>query len=290
MIRKAPLKMNRCFAAGLALLFSDSFVSSASAQTLPAPNLSLAQTSSSDFDWGFNTGFDYVSGKYGAKCALASVSLSCNSTGTTVFVIPASAMLQIQRLRLGVTVPYVDIEGPGHFSGNMGIPVIVAPATTDPKRRSGLGDITLDSAFILHREDILLPRIEIAGAIKLPSAGVGLGTGKTDFSAGVNLYRMLAPNLTAFGSLSYQWVGDNNTIKLYSGAHATAGADFKFFSLGLGGIFDYRQSAWSGASDYFTFDPYITWRMSGGLGISLYTMIGLTHSSPSQGIGARLTL
>ena len=60
MIRKAPLKMNRCFAAGLALLFSDYFVSSASAQTLPAPNLSLAETSSSDFDWGFKEFANYL--------------------------------------------------------------------------------------------------------------------------------------------------------------------------------------------------------------------------------------
>jgi len=281
--------MNRCAAATAALLYAFFVASDASAQTLPAPNLSLAQTSSDNFDWGFAAGFDYVTGKYGAKCTSASLSLSCNSTGTTVFVVSPSAMLQIQRLRLGATLPYVDIEGPGRFSGNLGIPVVVAPTTNDPKRRSGLGDMTLDSAFILHREDILLPRIEIAGAIKIPSAGAGLGTGKTDYSAGVNLYRTLAPGLTTFGSLGYQWVGDMNTIKLYSGAHATAGADFKFLGLGIGGMLDYRQSAWSGAPDYLSFDPYVTWRMFGGLGISIYTMIGLTHSSPSRGIGARLT-
>jgi hypothetical protein len=265
--------------------------SPALAQSLPLATLSLPQVSqNSSFDWGFSTGFDYVAGKYGAKCALASLSLSCTSTGTTVFEIPATAMLQLDRLRLGVTVPYVDIEGPGKFSGELGIPVIVAPASNEPKHRSGLGDITVEAAWLIIRQGVVLPSAELAGVVKLPSAQDGLGTGKTDYGAQVNLYRTLLPGLTAFGSLGYQWVGDLNTITLHSGARATAGADFKFLSLGAGAMVDYQQSSWAGAPAYFALDPYVTWRILGGLGVTLYTTVGLTRSSPSQGFGVRLTL
>jgi hypothetical protein len=263
----------------------------ATAQQLPSPTLSIPHTSSGNFDWGFSTGFDYVAGKYGAKCAVNITAITCTTTGTTVISIPATAMLQLGRLRVEATVPYVDIEGPGKFAGNLGIPVIVAPASTDPKQRSGLGDITLGAAWLLAREGTFLPAVEIAGVTKLPSAGTGLGTGKYDYGAQVNLYRTLAPGLTAYGSLGYLWVGDINTIQLHSGAHATAGADFKFFSvLGAGAMVDLQQSAWQGSSSYATLNPYLTWRILGPVGLTLYTTVGLTRASPSRGVGLRLTL
>ena len=247
-------------------------------------------TSSSSFDWGFSTGFDYVAGKYGATCALNIHALNCTTTGTTVVEIPATAMLQLDRLRVEATVPYVDIEGPGKFAGNIGIPVVVAPSTADPKHRSGLGDISLGAAFLVVREGTVLPAIEIAGVTKLPSAGSGLGTGKYDYGAQVNLYRTLAPGLTAYGSLGYLWVGDINTIQLHSGAHATAGADFKFLSYGIGAMVDLQQSAWAGAPNLATLNPYVTWRFLGPVGLTLYTTIGMTRASPNHGVGLRLTL
>jgi len=259
------------------------------AQTLPDATLTLPDTSSKSFDWGATAGLDYVTGNYGAKCAV-SLSLTCTTTGTTVFVLPATAWLQVMRLRLEATVPYVDIEGPGRFAGDLGVPLIVAPANNEPKHRSGLGDISVGAAYILLRENLIMPRIELAGTVKLPSAASGLGTGKTDYGAQVNLYRTLLPWLTSFGSVGYQWVGDLNTVKLHSGAEATAGMDVKFLGMGGGALLDYRQSAWAGAPDYFALDPYITWRMMGVVGVSFYGSVGLTHSSPSQGFGVRFSL
>ncbi len=265
-------------------------IAPAAAQLLPTPALSIPRTSKSNFDWGFSTGFDIVAGKYGANCAASIHALTCTTTGTTVFELPATAMLQVGRLRLEATVPFVDIEGPGRFSGNLGIPVIVAPASTDPKHRSGLGDFTIGAAWLISREDTFLPGIEIAGVTKLPTAGSGLGTGKSDYGAQVNLYRTFTPWLTAYGSLGYLWVGDINTIQLHSGVHATAGADFKIFSFGGGAMLDFQQSAWQGAPSYSTLDPYLTWHMLGGVGVTLYTTIGVTRASPSRGIGLRLSL
>jgi hypothetical protein len=261
----------------------------ASAQTLPAATLNLPDTSSKSFDWGLSAGFDYVLGNYGAKCAVTKA-LTCTVTGTTVFVMPVTAMLQVSRLRLEATVPYVDIEGPGRFAGDLGIPIIVAPANNEPKHRSGLGDITVGAAYILLRENLLMPRIELAGAVKLPSAADGLGTGKTDYRAQVNLYRTLLPWLTTYGSVGYQWVGYYNTVKLHSGGEATAGVDAKFLGLGAGALVDYRQSAWSGAPDYFALNPYVSWRMMGLVEVSLYGSVGLTRSSPSHAFGLRFRL
>src|ERR1700680_1388700 len=96
------------------VLFFGFSLSPAAAQVLPAPVLNVPQAApNGGVTWGFSTGFDYISGKYGASCALQNISLTCTSSGTTAFDIPATAMVQIDRLRLDLTVPYVDIEGPG---------------------------------------------------------------------------------------------------------------------------------------------------------------------------------
>src|SRR5665213_450920 len=182
----ARWRLTCCLAA--CLLSSVLFIAPAAAQLLPSPMLSIPRTSKSDFDWGFSTGFDVVAGKYGANCTASIHALTCTTTGTTVFELPATAMLQAGRLRLEVTVPFVDIEGPGRFTSNLGIPVIVAPASIDPKHRSGLGDFTIGAAWLISREDTFLPGIEIAGVTKLPTASSGLGTGKSDYGAQVNLY------------------------------------------------------------------------------------------------------
>src|SRR5579884_2324515 len=57
------------------------------APTLPDTTLMLPDTSSKSFDWGASVGFDYVAGDYGAKC-VGTLSLTCTTTGTTVFVLP----------------------------------------------------------------------------------------------------------------------------------------------------------------------------------------------------------
>lgn len=260
------------------------------AQQIPAATMSIPQAAvNGSFDWNFSTGLDYTTGKYGANCTLKT-SLSCVTTGTTVISIPATAMIQIERLRLQLTLPYVDIEGPGRVTGDIGIPVVVAPASSDPKHRSGLGDATVGAAWIISRETLLLPTFEIAGVVKLPSAAKGLGTGKTDYGAQLNLYRKLAPGLTGFGSLGYQWIGDINTVHLHSGATANAGLDWNLALLSLGAAVNYSQPAWTGAPSYLAMNPYATWHMLGGLGVSVYATIGLTRATPSRGAGVRVSL
>jgi hypothetical protein len=98
------------------------------------------------------------------------------------------------------------------------------------------------------------------------------------------------PGLTAFGSLGYLWIGDIQTIHLHSGARATAGTEFKFLSLAVGGLFDYRQNSWQGAPSYFAFEPYAKWNIIAGFGVGIYGTFGMTSATPNSGFGLRLTL
>jgi hypothetical protein len=274
-----------CVAIGFALLFA---ILPAQAQSLPGPSMSIPEASSKrGFDWGVSLGFDYITG---AKCTSLSTAFSCTSAGSSAFAISPGVMAQFNRLRLQVTVPYVDIEGPGTLSGALGPREIVGQSGSPTQRRSGLGDISVGGAFILLREGRIIPRFELAGVVKLPSAAKGLGTGKPDYGAQVTFYRPLWTGITTYGSLGYQWVGDPNTLHFHDGERATLGLDMNYGILGGGALLDYRKSLFPGSPNSFTVDPYVTLRFIGGVGIQAYTTIELTRSSPNHEVGVRLVL
>jgi hypothetical protein len=263
-------------------------ISPAAAQSVPGPSMGIPEASSKrGFDWGFSLGFDYLTS---AKCSLLSTDVSCTSTGTSAFSISPAVMAQFNRLRLEVTVPYVDIEGPGTLSGALGSREIVGESGGSTQRRSGLGDVSLGAAFILLREGRILPRLELAGVVKLPSAANGLGTGQTDYGAQVTFYRPLWSGITTFGSIGYQRIGDPNTLQLHDGERATSGLDINYSNWGGGALLDYEKSLFPGVPNSFTVDPYVTFPFLFGAALQVYTTIALTHLSPNHEVGVRLVL
>jgi hypothetical protein len=264
------------------------FLSPVVAQSLPGPSMNIPEASSNrGFDWGVGLGFDYITS---AKCSLMSNSFSCISTGSSAFSLSPSAMVQFDRLRLEVTVPFVDIEGPGTLSGALGPREIVAEPNGPTQRRSGLGDVSVGAAFIIVREGRILPRLELAGVVKIPTAVNGLGTGQTDYGAQVTFHRRLLKGVTTFGSLGYQRIGDPNTFHLHNGERATIGLDVNYSNWGGGALLDYQKSLFTGVPNSFTVDPYVTLPFIAGIGLQVYTTFALTQSSPNHEVGVRLLL
>jgi hypothetical protein len=259
---------------------------SADAQSVPGPSMNIPEASSKrGFDWGGSLAFDYITS---AKCSLLSTAVSCTSTGSSAFSVSPSAMVQFDRLRLEVTVPYVDIEGPGTLSGALGPRQIVGKAGTPTNRRSGLGDVSVGAAVIIVREGRIMPRFEIAGVVKIPTAANGLGTGQTDYGVQLTFYRPLLSGVRTFGSVGYQRIGDPNTLRLHDGARATLGLDINYSNWGGGALLDYQKSLFAGVPNSFTVDPYVTLPFMFGAGLQVYTTIALTRLSPNHEVGVRL--
>ena len=263
-------------------------VSSAVAQSLPVPTMNIPEASSNrGFDWGFSTGFDYVTD---ARCTAVGTAVTCTSTKTSAFSVPSTVMAQFDRLRVAVTVPFVDIEGPGTIGGVLGTPEVVAAPTGPVSRRYGLGDVSVGGAVIVVREGRYIPRLELGGVIKLPTGKDGLGTGETDYGTQLSFYRPLWPGVQTFGSVGYQWVRDANTFDLHSGPRATAGFNIDYWILGGGALLDYRQSVSRNIPNTFEVSPYVTLRILGDVGLQAYTTIGLSRSRPDPGVGFRVVL
>ena len=253
-----------CLAAGSVL--------SAPAIAATAPS-DAATAAATPIDFEVSGGLDYSTGRYGL------------SSDTRVLDVPFGVKFQEGNLRLEASIPYLDIKGPGISAGD----IVVAKPGKTVSEASGIGDLTATGGWTLFAEDGPVPGVELAGTVKLPTAGPQLGTGKTDFTAQANLFHSITPTTLLFGSLGYQWLGSPAGFTLLSGVRVTAGVNFKpEDNVALGATLDYRQKYEAGLSDYVSIDPYALWRFLPDLGISAYAIIGASNSAPGFGGGFRL--
>ncbi len=226
----------------------------------------------SSIAWQADTGFDYSVGKYGGQ------------SDTRVLSIPLDLTLQADRLRLQATLPYLDVRGPGVFAGG-----VVVGGNNAVTTRTGLGDLNLGAAYLLTRDSTELPAIEIAGTVKVPTAGNNLGTGKFDYTAQANLYHSLTTRLMLFGSVGYQWLSSFRTYKLENGALASAGVNYKLADdTNVGVSASYREEYYPGLGKQFSMTPYALWDFDTHWRLSGYGIVGFTDASPRLGGGMRL--
>ena len=222
--------------------------------------------------WQIGTGVDYSSGRYGA------------SSNTTVLSVPVDIRVQIDRLRLEASIPYLDVKGPGAFTGG-----IVVGGGGASSTRSGIGDLTLGAAYLLSKDGTASPAFEIEGLVKVPTAANNLGTGKTDYTLLANIYHSFTPRFMLFGSAGYQWLSNFNGYTLENGVMASAGVNFKPGRMtSIGVSVNYREEYFHGLGEQFTVSPYLLWNFDKNWRISAYGTIGTTSASPRYGAGMRL--
>ena len=224
--------------------------------------------------WDVATGFDYSTGKYGGV------------SNTNILSVLLGLRAQMNKIRLELTVPYLDVKGPGTFAGG-----VVVGGNNAITTRSGLGDITAGAAWILHQDRGSLPGIELAGNVKLPTASSALGTGKFDYSIQTNLNHSISQRVMFFGSLGYSWLSDFRGFNLEDGVTATGGLNLKSSnSTNIGVSANYRQTYYQTLDDQFSLTPYALWTFAKRLRLSGYGLVGFTNSSPNIGGGVRVIL
>jgi hypothetical protein len=222
--------------------------------------------------WDVASGFDYYTGKYGA------------ASSTDVWSIPLSVRDQFGKFRLEANIPYLHVRGPGVFAGG-----VIVGGNNAITTRSGLGDVNLGAAWLLHEDDQSLPGIELAGGIKLPTASSSLGTQKFDYNIQANLNHSISQSVMLFGSLGYQWLSDFRGFQLEDGVTATGGVNFRpSDTTSIGVSANFRQAYYHTLEDQFTLTPYALWSFAPHWRLSGYGMVGFTNSSPDIGGGVRL--
>lgn len=257
------------------------------------------------------TGANFSSGTYGT------------ASRTTIFSTPFRAAWRTGDFEFSAAVSYISIEGTGDvIPGDIG-PIITLQCerlrltrplaferfcrdlleTPEPEtfRNSGMGDVVLGFSWALPQSITGDWFIDLGARVKLPTADeeAGLGTGKTDFTATLDLAYSLG-KVTPFAGLGYRFFGDPTLddglgtpllIDLEDGLTASVGLIYRFDnSVSMTVAYDYIQRTIDSSSAGHEATLAIStpfgksgWRLGG------YGVAGLARSSPDFVVGLSLS-
>lgn len=229
-----------------------------------------------DGDWSWSLGFDYSEGDYG------------DSTDTEILYIPFTARYDTGPWTYRFTLPYVSITGPGNVIPDIGA-IGGRTATTRRTTESGIGDFVASATYNLMPGGGTAPIVDLTGKAKLPTASEskGLGTGEMDLAAQVDVYKLMAPQITGLATLGYTMLGDPPGVELRNVFYGSLGAIRQIDNrTSFGGTFDFRQRTSQFGDPQRELVGFVSYRANAGWRVQSYVVKGLANGSPDWGIGA----
>ncbi len=220
-----------------------------------------------------STGVDYSKGAYGA------------TSDTKIWYIPFSVKLEKPKIVYKLTVPFIQITGPGYVTGADAVPS--GTGGTGQTTESGMGDIIASASYALVPYLPERPAIDITAKIKFPTADEsrGLGTGETDYYLQADgLYG--SGKLTTFSTLGYKIYGDPPGVNYKNVFYFSLGGSFSFTNKFSGGfIYDFRQAATASGADVKEVLGFASKKLDKNKKMLVYLVKGLSDGSPDWAIG-----
>ena len=222
-----------------------------------------------------STGVDYSRGDYG------------DVDDTEIWYFPATAKASMGDWSAKVTVPYLRIKGPGVVVGGGGGGVQQS-ARTHVKTETGLGDVVGSLTYTYDFESFET-YVDFTGKVKFPTADEdkGLGTGETDYTASVDVTRMIGEGYL-FGGVGRKFVGESERFELDDIWLANIGGGYQMTSkAGVGVSYDFREAAGSG-EDPSEASAFLTYKLTDTINIQAYGVVGFSEGSPDGGAGLQI--
>ncbi len=235
-----------------------------------------------------SAGYQYSQGKYQQQ------------RDTIIHYFPVSVLYGRNKWQVGLTVPYIVVEGNGVIPGTNGSMFFGGVNTggfgmgngagnnnstsTASTTNSGMGDVFARAAYALTDYSGDAVFYELETNIKFATADVnqGLGTGENDYA--IQLNSSYGANHRSHLSLGYKIMGDSANINYNNIFYGTVGISFKMTGTKRFGIsFDYQQATVDGLDDFQQVNFSFSWVQDNKRTISLGALAGLTDSSPDFG-------
>ena len=126
-----------------------------------------------------SSGVDYSSGDYGGD------------VDTDILFVPVTFSYSNAPWKAKVTVPWIQIKGPGNVVGGGDGGVIVNSASTETTTESGLGDIWASLAYSVEAIPDEWFYMDAVAKVKFPTADEdrGLGTGEFDYTLQLDFFK-----------------------------------------------------------------------------------------------------
>lgn len=227
-------------------------------------------------DTALSVGAEYATGDYGT-----------NGDDVEDVYVPVTLEIEGEKLLFSLTVPYAAVDGP---EGSVLVSGAVVPGQGPNVSESGLGDVlaslTVKDLFVSRDGSIA---VDLTGTVKLGTADEdkGLGTGENDYSALVDVYKLL-DRATLYASAGYTVRGDPNEYDLDNTWFLAAGSIFPVGpanSLGIG--VNYRPEVVSHGDPASEASLFGVHELGSGRRLYGYVLAGLADGSPDWGVGVR---
>lgn len=229
-------------------------------------------------EWRVGTGVDYSSGSYG------------ETEDTDIVYVPV--MIRYMRFpwTAKLTVPYLQIEGPGGVVGGVDGPVQTGQESGSTTRESGLGDVVAALVYSLDPWSANAPALDFTAKAKLPTADEGkdLGTGEADYSLQLDVSQRLGA-WSPFATAGYQFMGSSDELKLDDRFYGSLGLSRALPGKSSAGVsYDFRKAASSTSEDSHEVGLFGAWRMAPEWRMSAYTAAGLSDGAPDFNVGVQV--
>lgn len=228
-------------------------------------------------DLTLSTGLDYSSGKYGSTAS------------TDILYLPLTMKYESGKSTFKATLPYLRVTAP---SGGTIVTVdgngqVIYSGSGPRATEEGLGDMTFSYSYSLFEQPRNGFLVDLIGKFKLATAdeAKGLGSGKNDLSAQVDLY-YLAGSLSPFMTLGYRMPGSPTGLTLRDLWYGTLGLGYRVSpenSVGL--MWDLRQASRSGGKSANEMTLYWVHKLAPDLKLQIYAAHGFSDASADQGLG-----
>lgn len=224
--------------------------------------------------YSFATGATYLTGDYGI------------SENTDIYYIPFSFKYKLKKLKLKLTVPYMKKTGPLHVIKDIGqtSQQVISKRTTE----SGLGDIVIAAnyKFYYNPEYKLLMDIEGKVNIGTASKSKGLGTGKTDYSFRLGLYKVI-DSLTPYTRFGFKVYGKPQLNNVF---YISTGVSYKITPLVSTGIdFSWREKVSKTGTEKRQLTAFSAQKLTKNWGLQEYIIKGFGRSTANWGGGLSIT-
>ncbi len=243
------------------------------------PQSGKAQVPPAEITQKFTMGTYFSSGDYGAD------------RDTKIIYYPLSYEVARFPWVLSVTVPYLNLSGPGDVfmeTGNIGRGRGGTNAVVD---QQGLGDVFVTGTYQMNPVLNGWVFVDISLQAKLPTADEtrDLGTGETDYGAQLDFYSTLGRN-TWFSTIGYRWRGKTPLYDLEDSPFASVGIMRQYGeNTYLGLMYDYRERASSNSFESHELMPFVSWNLAERWNIMVYTIVGFTDSSADKTAGFQIS-
>lgn len=224
------------------------------------------------------TGMHYDTGKYGG------------TQSTDILYVPVIGKYQDKEWTLKMTVPYLQISGPGNVVAINGTSVTGATTANTRATRSGLGDVIVSATRNVYDGGSSGFGVDLTGKVKFGTASSanGLGTGKNDYAFLAELYQDTG-NLSTFGTLGYRVYGSPAGYSLNKVFFGSLGGSYRFGPKTNGGIMlEGGQKITATGSSRLEAILFISHKIEKNWKARGYVLKGFTNSVPDWGAGATI--